>query len=356
MKKNFWVVLLTTWMAALSAQAEATFGAEFTFTNREMSNSTADENIVNSEESEEYRDRMAEAVRELCDGCRVIRQQNSYGVDTYKVQYRDGFYFIIATDPGVVEVQTKPMTNSEIAANLQRMDRDLFGAARAVGMRPVIGDNGGGGHIHIGFLSSVQGELLLMRNIIVDFANHSEIASGVLANDEMNAPPVSDLPKNRQAALKRIIADVDAGRIRSTRVLARRIQQEVYNYHSEGWEPPEKYQALNLSRLSGGWDDAEKTFEIRSLEAQRNATEYLALTRLFEGRIEYLRHLNRPIPLEIPGKMSTTQKFKRFARYVAEAGLDFAEFRKMFRFEEQDLARQITEPAPFILCRRAMLF
>jgi hypothetical protein len=356
--KRIFIAFVLILLTAVQALAQATFGAEFTFTNSLILSAQTDGHIVNNEQSEAHRDRMAEQALRSCGGCRAVREENAYGVETVKIIYPDGFYFVIATDPAVVEVQMKPQTTLEIARNRQRIERDIFGAARAVGMAPH--QSTGGGHIHVGFLSSTQGDLMLLRNIIVDFANHSEIADGLLASDHWNSPPISALPKEKQDALARIIADVDRGVIKNTRALAQRIQNEVYDWHRADWSPTKKYQALNLTRIADrGWEDAEKTFEIRSIRPEKTGAEFEILARLFEGRIEYLKHLNKPIPLQIKayGLYGNAEaKYESFARYVAESGLSFETFRRVFQFDNSSVASRTTVYKPFILCRRAVLF
>ena len=332
--------------------AQATFGAEFTFTNSAITGAQTQGNIVNNPESESHRDRMAEAALRTCGNCRLIKEENAYGVDVYKIMYPDGFYFVIATDPAVVEVQTKPMTTSEIKQNEARMRRDLFGAATSVGMAASPRGTGGG-HIHIGYLSSTGGDLLLMRNIIVDFANHPELANGILANDHWNSPPIQALPQESQFAFKKIIDDFDAGRIRDIQTFASRIENEVYTWHRAGWNPPSKYQGFNVSRLANlEWNPSERTFEIRSIRPQQSIEQYEALTNLLEGRIEYLRSRRSPIALELRPRESVPQEYERFSKYTSEAGLDFAAFRQTMGLGGD--ARRVQIHAPLLLCFRLL--
>ena len=311
--------------------AQATFGAEFTFTNAAVHGAQTQGNIVNNPESERHRDLLAEATLASCNGCRKIVTRNGYGVISYKIQYPDGFYFVISTDPAVVEVQTKPMTSAEAEKNRSRLERDLFAAAKSVGLAP--SERGtGGGHIHIGYLSATKGDLDLMRNILVDFANHPEMANGILNNDHWNSPPVQALPPEKQEALAQIIKDYDAGLIHRIAEFAGRIQNEVYDWHRAGWGPTEKYQAFNITRLADpSWSPEERTFEIRSLRPQMSAAQFIALINLFEGRIEYLKTLKEPVALKIPKAQTNREMYTSFSKYVADAGIDFKGFRNIMR-------------------------
>lgn len=340
---------------ALRAAAQATFGSEFTFTNSLIRGAQQGSHYVNNDESERHRDLMGARALATCDGCRLVNETNAYGVKVVKVVYPDGFHFTIATDPAVVEVQMKPVTNEEIAKNLHRIRRDIFGAAEFVGMKPDA--RVGGGHLHIGWLSATGGDLLLLRNFIVDFANHPGIASGLLAYDHFNSPPIQALPEDRQRAFRRIIMEVDSGLITTVAELARRIQTEVYNWNQANWNPPHKYHALNLVRIAdNSWREPDKTFEIRSIRAQMSAEEFQMLTRLFEGRIEYLRHLGKPVPLRIPREQTPEQAFRQFSNYVARSGIRFAEFREVFRFYDAEIADATPSPKPVFLCRRVNLY
>jgi hypothetical protein len=340
-------IFLFVVVSGLYANARSTFGAEFTFTNDQIL-AAQQGSYVNSDASEAHREKMAEAVRRTCGNCTITREQNSYGVDTLRVTYPDGFYFLIATDPAVVEVQTKPATTSDLRRQAGRMARDIFGAAKAAGMAP--SERGtGGGHIHIGYHSSTGGDLLLMRNILVDFANHPELANGILAHDHWNSQPIQALPQENQEAFKKIIEDFDRGQIRDIVTFANRIQDEVYNWHRANWSPPKKYQAFNVTRLADlKWAPEERTFEIRSIKPQRSLAEYLALTNLLEGRIEYLRTKKSPVPLRIPGTMTPRQGYESFARFSAEAGIDFGRFRQIMKLGS--VANAVAVQTPKLLC------
>lgn len=354
--KGKWLVIVSLLLFSLQSLADATFGAEFTFTNFRILNAQTSGHIVNNVESERHRDLMADRVRQKCKNCKTEIIKNAYGVDTVKVTYSDGFYFIIATDPSVVEIQTKPLRNHEIKKILNRIQTDIFDSAKEVGMAPQA--RVGGGHIHFGFQSAIEGDLFLMRNLIVDFANNSEIAMGVLSNSIYNSRPIALLPEGSIEAFKKIIDDVDHKKIRSARVLAERINKEVYNWHPLGWVPTEKYQALNLMRIaSKTWDINEKTFEVRSLEAQKSAAEFELLTRLFQGRIDYIKHLNKAIELKIPDtKTSNLQMFENVSKYVTESGIDYKEFESVMNFDvmRRAYSEHITPSAPILLCSKIL--
>lgn len=335
---------------SLQVLAQATFGAEFTFTNSAILEAQTQPHIVNNPQSELYRDKMAQAALSSCDGCRLKISKNSYSVTTYKIIYPDGFYFVIATDPSVVEVQTKPMTTTEINKNALRLQRDLFDAALSVGMAPDR-DGTGGGHIHIGFMSAINGNLQLMRNILVDFANHPEIASGILTYENDNSPALAKLPAKNQETFRKIIEDVDTRIITDVVTLAKRIQNEVYNWHPAGWTPSEKHQAMNITRIADiNWNENERTIEVRSIRPQKSVAEYQMLTQLLEGRIEFIKTRKEPITLNIPQHQNEQEKYEHFAKYAGDAGIDFYEFRKSMKISRHSVAFNVLGPKPRLLC------
>lgn len=339
MKNYLYQFTLILLMLNSHAQGATTFGAEFTFTNAAIQGAQGQGNEVNNSQSEDHRDRMAEQVLKTCGDCRLVREQNAYGIEVIRVIYPDKFFFVIATDPSCVEIQTKPLTVKMIEKYLLRLQRDVFDAALEVGMKP--SSKIGGGHIHFGWQSSTGGDLLLTRNIIVDFANHPELANGVFGIGVVNTPPLNRLPADRQAAFKRIINDVDTRKIRSPHVLAKRIQNEVYSWHPYDWPVPEKYRDLNITRIASPqyWNPNEITFEARLFSAQNSALEYLRETQLLDGRLKFLAKNESAVAVNIPSQYSSiTDLYKNFAQYTFEAGMDFEKFRTEVKLLNSNVA------------------
>lgn len=336
-----------------------TFGAEFTFTNSEIYNNSQG-SIVNSDAAVKYQELMVEEIKRACSDCKIRRTQNSYGVDVYKVIYPDGWYFVVATDPAVVEVQTKPSTLAEIEARKDIIQKHIFDTAKAA--RIVPDERYGGGHIHLGYLPATDGEIRKLRNFIVDFVNHSTMMSEFLAQDRYNSATVLEQPAKKQEAFKKIIADLDSGKIRSPRVFINRIHKEVYNYHPAGWEPAQKYQALNLIRIvNDEFSKNQKTLEIRTLEAQKSAAEYITLLRLFQGRVNYLNSLSGNLELEDFEKLnseSRKERLQRIGRYIRESGVSIEEFQKNVdrTYNDMGFAFKRMDPSSVpMFCRRSFL-
>ena len=332
---------------ALSCPAYAwppTFGGEFTFTNPAIQ-AAQEGSFVNSDQSEGARDRMAEILKTRCAGgeCTLETIQNHYGVDTVRVTYRDGWWFQVSTDPAVVEVQTKAATYEQLLAMKERIQKDIFDVAKQAGMTPH--ENTGGGHIHIGMTSALDDSALLFRNFDADFENHSELSSGILSHDHSNSPPVAALTTEQKTKFAKVLADFDHGRLRTVRAFAKRLQADVYAQTPSGWDPPEKYHALNVTRIAGDdFPEAEKTFEVRSIRPQQSANDFLLETHLFEMRLLRLKQELRPIHYyENPAPLTEAMKAARFYEYVHDAGLNWDDYKKW-------VPEQLQQTAPTLQC------
>jgi hypothetical protein len=294
-----------------AAIAERTYGPEFTFTNNQMIDAQPGSHVTNNPMTVYFKKRLAQAILERCPDCVKKTGADRYGNKVYRIIYTDGFYFEVTTDPGVVEVKMKPLTVTEIASARYkgRIQNDLFDIAASLGMIP---GRVGGGHIHMGLQTSVGSDLLLMRNLLVDFANHPELALGILHNDMRNAPPISRLPIEQQNAFKKIIAEVDSGEIQTLVELAARVTEFVY-----GGPDFQKKQALNLDRVTQPlWLKFERTIEFRAIRALASAEEFVMIVRLLDARMEYLSSFRHPLPLDIPtfgtGPGSARKKMQHF--------------------------------------------
>ncbi|KYG65579.1 hypothetical protein AZI86_00420 [Bdellovibrio bacteriovorus] len=342
-----------------SAWAQATFGAEFNFTN-DLIDRTAQGSYVNSPESEAARDRMMKAVRNACANCYIQAKENGYGVKTYRVTYPDGWYFDIATDPAVVEVQTKPSTVAEIKLYQDRIQKHIFDTAASVDLLPaseIMGTHWAGSHIHIGAVSALGdgvAAVKLLKNFMVDFSNHPELAMGIFSADRANAPPLGMLPQAQRDAFAQICADVDAGKIRSINTFARRVRKEVYNVTiMQDWAPSTKYQAFNVNRIGDrAFDLLIQTFEIRAMRGQESSLDFLIQTELLEARIKHIQSLGKSIEVKIPNVyMSEEAKAEAFYKYVTETGLAFDPYVKFLTPAQRVFLPGIIARTPS-LCRR----
>lgn len=322
---------------SVEAFAKATFGAEFNFSNDDIQAAQKDGTTVVNPASKEYRDLMAEKVKASCPQCKIENRVNAFGTLIYRITYPDGWYFFIATDPGVIEVQTKPSTVEEIKSRLATIQKDIFENAREAGLLPATQVNGpswAGSHIHIGVqsaLGSGQEATKKLRNFMADFSNHSELAEGVFTLDYLNAPALRRLPEKQLGNFERIVEDVDSGRIKTVVEFARRVRTEVYDVTSYAWATPTtKYQAFNLDRIGNSkFEEAHQTFEIRAMRGQESAQEFLDQIRLLDSRLDHLTRSGKPVTLALSElNLRSDQKAEQFHAYVTESGLSFGPYRK----------------------------
>lgn len=334
--RHFYVAsfLVIFFLTPASYAGRGTFGGEITLTSDAMIAAQTAGNVVNNPVSEKARDEMAAIMHERCKTavpkCKVFEGKNKYGATRYRVLYEDNWWFQIETDPSVVEIQTRGATYEELSKLEDRIQRDIFDLGAQVGLRP--SENLGGGHIHIGMHSALDGDENLFRNFFVDYANHSELGTGIMSFlGNGNAPTLGELTQSQQERFIKILNAYDSNWLKNYKRFAERIQKEVYYANPRRWNPPEKYQALNVTRMvDPDVDEGERTFELRAFPGQKNAREFLLQIHLLDMRLERLRNMKGrlaylPTPITLPADL----KAARFYRYVTDAGLrweDYAEF------------------------------
>jgi hypothetical protein len=363
-KSLFLFLSLAMSLAASPVWAQATFGAEFNFTNNTIRYSKSDGLTVNSPESELARDKMMEQVKKVCGDCKIKILENDYGVSIYHVSYPDGWYFDIATDPAVVEVQTKPSNMKTIQKNQDRIQKHIFDVAQNVGLLPaneVFGDFWAGSHIHVGALSALgkgADAVKLLKNFMVDFSNHSELAMGVFSSDITNAPPLGMLPQQELANFQSIIADVESGKIRSINTFSERVRNEVYDVVVSGRDisPTTKYQAFNVNRIGNRhFDKKAQTFELRAMRGQNSAEDFLILTRLIEARLNFIDARGTPVEINLNIQMTPAQQAENFYNYVTESSLDFAPYEKFLNLQQKSALIEIRHRLVERSCNRVFV-
>lgn len=353
MKYQLKVLLLTCllFFTQVSWAWPPLYGAEFTFTNNAMMNEKISGNIVNSPQAEKAQTELKELIKERCAGCTMRVTSNSYGVKTYKFTYPDGFWFVVATDPGCLEIQTKPSTYAQYKKYKNIIQSDLFDSAASLGM--FSDKDVGGGHIHIGMKSAFDGDAVLFRNFVADYANHGELNSGIMDNDRAKAPILDDLNRNQRKAFKELLFDFDNGKakVKTIKGFAKSLEKEVYYKTPMGWDPSFKYQALNVHRVYGDeFSEAARTVEIRAQAAQKTFEDYLKQIQLYEKRIKFLssKETKRIIYLDEGPELTGRDKVEQFYAYVTESGLDWNDYKYMLPKRLQSMEPQGTVKTQFI--------
>lgn len=328
--------IVTCW-TSLAYAWPPTFGAEFNFTNRNIFVRHPRGNVTSSPESREAALQMKKIMAAACaerGDCTVEEIEDKYENVSYRVNYTDGWWFQISTDPLVIEIQTKAATLSELKSYRNRMQNDIFGTAAQAGLVPagrIIKRLWAAGHIHMGVASAFANNARLFRNYFADTANHSELAYGIFAEDADNAPPLAILPQEEQTRARQILDLFDVGKIKQIVPLAKRLLKEVYDVTTTHLGNPQKFQAFNVTRIGNKeFDESEQTVETRGFGPQESADDFIDEVELLQGRLEYLSKLESPIPLDLkdPRKMKPYEKVMRFYEYVTQSGKSFETYRR----------------------------
>lgn len=330
----------------LSSFAQGTFGAEFTMTSSRLQSAplllpTPDDDISTEYGRKTLKD-FAEKIRGKCPGCRVTETLDRYELPIYKVTLPDDFSFLLTLDPAVIEIVPEAATVQGFKSLETILDGLVFETGKALGQEPH--SSFGGGHVHIGAASAFDGNPVLFRNYFVDWLNHPDLMSS-FSGSKYNAPTFYDLPSAQEQAMRQVIAEFDEtlkkegflknpdrDPARGNQLIeefARTVQKRVYTSTLiSGWEPVEKYQALNVTRLADPkvpW--TAKTLELRFFAGQRNVGEFLELIQLFEGRIEFLRKEFDPrarqaalLEYKALEKFTAEQTAKRLETFARQAG------------------------------------
>lgn len=322
--------------ALASAEAAPLFGPEFELTNnRIFIASKLTGGYVDGASVSKAKTKLTQAILRRCPNCRVRRTTNDFGSAADRIYFPgraphpwQDFWIQVSTDPGTVEVQAKPSTLAQFRESQEAL-KMLFDAGREVGLSPDALPSSAG-HLHIDIDSAFRGNSLLFRNFLVDFANHSEFNGGkILGADPENAPHVSALTLEQKRTFREVIKEFDEGKIRGIADLAQAVNRRVYFANPAGFNPPAKYQALNLSRAE--LPSGSSTLEIRSLGSQRGPEEFFAFMELFQKRIEFLNNLDRPVAINDLAAVGTARGIAQFRSYVEESGLEWEKYRGFAR-------------------------
>lgn len=336
----FLLTLLLAGLAPLSALAAPTFGAEFTMTSQTLINAPLLYPTTDDDISTEYGRRLigdfARLVAEKCGECRVVPLNDRYDLPAYKVTMPQNFSFMITLDPAVMEIVPDAATKDGFKKLEPLLQSLVFEIGKSLQQTPHV--SYGGGHVHLGIDSSFEGNPVLFRNFFVDWLNHPDLMAS-FTGSTYNSPTVYDLPSaNAEREMRAVIAEFDE-RLRAEGFLenperdpkrgfelmvelAQSIQKRVYTRTIiQTWTPPEKYQALNVTRLADPQVPREqKTIELRFFAGQNSVSEFIELIELFEGRIEHLKTSKGVITYEPFTRYTPEETARRLDRFAREAG------------------------------------
>jgi len=254
-------------------------GYELTFTNRSLieAGRARGELELDTVENLAALERFVGAIREGIGDHEHAIEDDGHGFGRHVITELDGNWFKVEIDPWVVEITGKPSNLAFYRAIAPRMER-LFAIASSCDLEPHA--RIGGGHVHISRTSFESP--MAIRNFIVDYANHPELALGIQGHDLLNAPPLAIAPRSSIEAFVEGLARFD--RDQDLEALFAHLRADVYTFAGSPELPVHarraKYQALCVEHPA--------TIEIRAIRPPRSFAEFIATAELFARRIAFL--------------------------------------------------------------------
>ncbi len=312
----------------IALASDATFGAELTFTNDEVFSSYPQNRVqIATAASKKFLKSYIDRLKSLEPGYRrrfVVESDPRYWggekQPRYKVTFRDGFYFYVFPDPGVIEVTHREVTVEEYRKTYRSIMQDLvFDVMAEVGLKPW--DFAGSGHIHMGLKSAFGANGFLLRQYMADYFNHPVLAMGGMNQDLRNAASILELPDNIRAGFKMALASFDVDQRKTVADFQMLFSQFVVHNTSmpdpvwkngEGGRHnrPAKYHAMHFSSF--------ETLEHRAIRPQASAQMFLDQISMIDARIKYLAGIKYPIDFleaTVPAdRIAAAQQFYEYAR------------------------------------------
>lgn len=204
-------------------------------------------------------------------------------------------------DTGVMEVVSPPLHLADLDST-----RLVFQAFNDLGLKPEVkpgGEEGGGGHLHIG-KHLFAADPLLLRNLMVSLMNHTFIGATLeeAGDDQANSLRDRGLIRFLKPELDRLDAAFASGQSVTIEEVARAfirsfqdgtdravpVGDDIYDWDA-------RYLDVNLTNLLTG---LHPTVEFRMLRAPRSTGEVKTRVAFFVAYLQKLSKLKRPIPLK----------------------------------------------------------
>lgn len=222
----------------------------------------------------------------------------------------NGWTIDIMPDHGVAEVRMAPMFVDEYERYAADIQDAIFVSAANEGMFPLLYQ--GGGHINLDVGYFEKQPPVLLRNFLVDWWNHSELALGVFSYDTHNGISLSQATGVRRG-VARVIRQFDDGEFGSiqrtnSRTVLRFLQALNEEFHG-GEDPFVQLWTKNGHRWVKDYEisfedstglEGRRRIEIRSVRPQSSMDVWLRQISLIRDRIFYLkkRFGREPIAIE----------------------------------------------------------
>ncbi|MCB0408162.1 MAG: hypothetical protein KDD34_08165, partial [Bdellovibrionales bacterium] len=269
---------------------------------------------------------------------------------TFRVSFPDGWWYQIALDLNVLEVQAMPITRDEFSNKRDLIHQQIFEMAQQLGLTPH--ERIGGGHINMDIQSAFRGDSLLFVNFLIDQFNHPELHYGIFGKHLGNSPPLVALGDKSINRFKSIVKfykqQIEMGKNISIQEIAEIIEKKVYISNPFKWFSYFHYQAISLQHSSQNTPSDFQRLEFRFFRPQRNFEEFLLQIEFLEARLEYLRQFSSVLDVDIPSRWvySDDELIEKFKTLLNEVGLDNERFLWLVRKSSVPWESEIKEQIP----------
>jgi hypothetical protein len=310
----FLIVLTTGSLSRASGSAPVIYGPEWTFTN--------DFFVVEKTTGPLFAKR-----RELMGYYKELCQSGLCKVKGRSIQFQNGLSIVISEDPGVIEIQAKPLSLQEWQEKADFVQKYVFDVMAAHDLKPH--EREGAGHLNIG-INYFADRPLLLRNFIVDFYNHPGLGT-VLNSLSANLTDASYFAdphwKESFPNFKKVLGYLDVLLMQGTEI-------SVANYllNLQGLSDS-KFIALRANGIGPADQpiNSETRVEVRTIRPQATMQDFISVIKIFESRLNFLeKNFFLPIALQKPRRIEDGWvALGDFADYLEEAGLRWQDYRAL---------------------------
>jgi hypothetical protein len=211
---------------------------------------------------------------------------------TYDLGQGKTWNWTLDVDNGCLETQTQPSSGPELRAAQKIIERDIFGAAKAVGCVPDTSTLGGGGHISLDAQTTFGGSAEVMLATLAELQNNYQAWQKMFGDqDALNAPWLDEMKHGKTNALavftpqvEALLKGVERGEVDFGTAASqlKQFNQGLKNPQAEELRKsaknadkaagnnvasdPNHYQAVNVEHLDNA--DASARIELRRIPAQ----------------------------------------------------------------------------------------
>ena len=270
----------------------------------------------------------------------VVDSENGYFVSP------NGWSFLVGADMGVSEVKMTPNTVEYFKHYESDIQDAIFASAATEGMYPFLFL--GGGHINMSW-DVFENNLRLLRNFLVDFYNHNELAMGVFGYDTHNALPIQ-LKFEYKKLIQQLIEEIDSKKIATVDgvvfKLAAHLELMIKDVFYQKWRGsvlyrPFRFHSIAFRDLLDPKQSGRARIEIRSVRPQASMNVFIRQISLLRNRLRYLYELKENLQVEPKVKIQTIDvahhylnppvdpqdALRAFYQYVRESGERWSDHR-----------------------------